>query len=57
MKKNTEVIHKEVKGGTKMINCYLRENQSGFSETRRLTDLIEQTLIIDARTGAAQCVG
>ena len=34
---DTEVIHREVKGGTE-INCYLKENQSEFSETRRLKD-------------------
>ena len=42
MQKHTEVIHKEVKGGTKMINCYLMENQSGFSETSRLEDLVKE---------------
>ena len=31
VQKNTEVIHREVKGGTK-TNCYLKENQSEFSE-------------------------
>ena len=38
MHKDIEVIHREVKGGTK-INCDLKENQSEFSETRRLKDL------------------
>ena len=42
MQKNTEVIHKEVQGGTKMTNCYLRENQSVYSETRRLKDLVKE---------------
>ena len=37
MQKDTEVIPREVKGGTE-INCDLRENQSEFSETRRLKD-------------------
>ena len=36
-----EVIHREVKGGTK-INCYLKEYQSQFSETRRLKDFGEE---------------
>ena len=31
---DTEVIQREVKGGTE-INCYLKENQLGFSEARR----------------------
>ena len=34
VQKDTEVVHREVKRGTK-INCDLKENQSGFSETRR----------------------
>ena len=37
VQKDTEVIHREIKGGTK-TNCYLKENQSEFSETRRLKD-------------------
>ena len=41
VQKNTEVIHKEVKGGTK-INCYLKEYQSEFSETPRLQDLVKK---------------
>ena len=32
VQKDTEVIHSEVKGRTK-INCYMQENQSEFSET------------------------
>ena len=39
VQKDTEVIHREVKGGTK-TNCYLKENQSEFTETRRLRDLV-----------------
>ena len=35
VQKDTEVIHREVKRGTK-INCDLKENWSEFSETRRL---------------------
>ena len=42
VQKNTEVIHEEVGGVTKMIKCYLRENQSEFSETRRLKDLVKE---------------
>ena len=41
MQKDTEVIHREVKGGTK-INCDLKENQSELSETRRLKDLTKK---------------
>ena len=43
VQKDTEVIHREVKGGTK-ISCYLKENQSDFQETRRLKDLAKKTL-------------
>ena len=35
VQKDTEVIHREVEGGTG-INCYLKENQSQFSETLRM---------------------
>ena len=38
VQKNTEVIHGEVEGGRK-ITCYSKENQSEFSEKRRLKDL------------------
>ena len=41
LQKGTEVIHREVKGGTK-TKCYLKENQSHFSETRRLKDLVKK---------------
>ena len=44
MQKDTEVIHREVKGGTE-INCYLKENQSEFSGT--------ETLRTHTRRGAA----
>ena len=30
VQEDTEVIHREVKGGTE-INCYLKENQSEFT--------------------------
>ena len=43
MQKDTEVIHRKVKGGTK-ITCYLKWNQSEFSETRRMKDLAKKTL-------------
>ena len=39
VQKDTEVIHREVKGGTK-INLYL--NQSEFSEKRRLKDSVKK---------------
>ena len=38
---DTEVIHRKVKGGTK-INCYSKENQSEISETRRPKDLVKK---------------
>ena len=41
VQKDIEVFHREVKGGTK-INCDLKENQSEFSETRRLKDLTKK---------------
>ena len=41
VQKDTEVIHREVKGGTK-ITCYLKENGSEVSETRRLKDLVKK---------------
>ena len=41
MHEDTEVIHSEVKGVTES-NCYLKENQSEFSETRRLKDLAKK---------------
>ena len=41
MKKNTEMIHGEVKRGTKVI-CYLKEDQSEFLKQRRLKDLVKK---------------
>ena len=41
VQKDTEVIHGEVKGGTK-TTCYLKENLSEFSEKRRLKDLMKK---------------
>ena len=52
MQKDTEVTPREVKGGTK-INCYLKENQSEFSETRPLKDLVKKHSELDTRRGAA----
>ena len=54
---DTEVIHREVKGGTK-TKWYLKENQAEFSETRRRKDLVKKhseffysvTLIAPAKT-------
>ena len=43
VQKDTEVIHGEGKGGTK-ITCYSKENQSEFSEKRRLKDLAKKHL-------------
>ena len=42
---DTEVIHREVTGGTK-TKWYLWENQSEFSEKRRRKDLVKKTLRI-----------
>merc|ERR1712159_822160 len=39
--KDTELVHGEVKRGTKII-CYLKEDQSEFLEERRLKDLIKK---------------
>merc|ERR1712224_337978 len=41
MGKDTEMVHGEVKRGTKVI-CYLKEDQSGFLEERRLKDLVKK---------------
>ena len=41
LQEDTEVIHRKVKGGTK-IHCYSKENQSEISETRRLKDLVKK---------------
>merc|ERR1712046_460054 len=38
---DTEMVHGEVKRGTKII-CYLKEDQSEFLEERRLKDLIKK---------------
>merc|ERR1711968_416952 len=41
VQKDTEVVHGEVKRGTKII-CYLKEDQSEFLEERRLKDLVKK---------------
>ena len=41
MQKDTEVSHRKVKEGTKN-NCDLKENQSGFSETRRWMEMVKK---------------
>merc|ERR1712185_347022 len=38
---DTEMVHGEVKRGTKII-CYLKEDQSEFLEERRLKDLVKK---------------
>merc|ERR1712061_178134 len=43
VQKDTEMVHGEVKRGTKVI-CYLKEDQSEFLEERRLKDLVKKTL-------------
>ena len=54
VQKDTEVIHREVKGRTK-INCYLKEKQSEFSETRRLKDWAKKLSEFVKRRGATSC--
>ena len=51
VQKDTEVIHREVKGRTK-INGSLKENQSEFSETRRLKAWAENHSEFATRRGA-----
>ena len=41
MQKDTELVHGEIKRGTKII-CYLKEDQSEFLEERRLKDLVKK---------------
>merc|ERR1712193_53230 len=41
VQKDTELVHGEVKRGTKVI-CYLKEDQSEFLEERRLKDLVKK---------------
>merc|ERR1712178_407060 len=41
VQKDTEMVHVEVKRGTKII-CYLKEDQSEFLEERRLKDLVKK---------------
>merc|ERR1711990_88786 len=41
VQKDTEMVHGEVKRGTKVI-CYLKEDQSEFLEERRLKDLVNK---------------
>ena len=52
VQKDTEVIHREIKGRTK-INCYMKENQSEFSETCRLKDLVKEHSKLGTRRRAA----
>ena len=46
VQKDIEVIHREVTGG-------MKENQSEFSETRRLKDLVKKHSELGTRRGAA----
>jgi len=41
VQKDTELVHGEIKRGTKVI-CYLKEDQSEFLEERRLKDLVKK---------------
>merc|ERR1719494_1816168 len=41
VQKHTELVHGEIKRGTKII-CYLKEDQSEFLEERRLKDLVKK---------------
>ena len=52
VQKDTEVIHREVNGRTK-INCYMKESQSEFSEACRLKDLLKEHSELGTRRRAA----
>merc|ERR1712153_39845 len=41
VQKDAEMVHGEIKRGTKII-CYLKEDQSEFLEERRLKDLVKK---------------
>ncbi|CAE7203721.1 swo1 [Symbiodinium sp. CCMP2592] len=41
VQKDTELVHGQIKRGTKII-CYLKEDQSEFLEERRLKDLVKK---------------
>merc|ERR1712107_111900 len=41
VQKDTDMVHGEVKRGTKVI-CYLKEDRSEFLEERRLKDLVKK---------------
>ena len=41
VQKDTEMVHGEVRRGTKII-CYLKEDRSDFREERRLKDLVKK---------------
>merc|ERR1719281_256458 len=41
VQKDTEMVHGDIKRGTKVI-CYLKEDQSEFLEERRLKDLVNK---------------
>merc|ERR1719419_1569183 len=41
VQKDTELVHGEVKRGTKII-CYLKEDQTEFLEERRVKDLVKK---------------
>ena len=41
VQKDTEMVHGDIKRGTKII-CYLKEDQSEFLEERRLKDLVKK---------------
>merc|ERR1712160_56066 len=41
VQKDTEMVHGEIKRGTKII-CYLKEDQSEFLEERRVKDLVKK---------------
>ena len=51
VQKDTEVIHREVKARTK-INCYLKENQSEFSENTSIERSREETFRIRYTKGS-----
>ena len=55
MQRDTEVIHRKVKEGTKN-NCDLKENQSEFSETRRWKEVAKRHSEFASQRGATEYV-
>ena len=55
MQKDTEVIYRKVTEGTKN-SCDLKENQSGFSKTRRWQEMAKKHSEFATRRGATEYV-